>query len=341
LSDFSGGFLLQRVDAAIQQPVIDATREYLLVKHLAYEPYRLTFATQRGCPVMHVAVRSADPDGQALFVWHSEHAAMAGYLARAIGQPVWAYGYENRVGYEMTWRFSKDGTAGRANGADRGQLHEQLRLGDSDADRDYLDSKLPLGKLATQLNVHRKLLETGLALATPSCSVPLDGSAAPEALAHYLAGPLVAMREPPNPKGTKTTELSLLASVAEEVQQLAAQIELPVGTLLWAGWEAGKAVLYKSTQEVDRFGASTGAMRVPKAQPPEELSVPPRAPEPPALPASTEKVKLTVVVPKRVLTEAQAVADVADRSLNWALQQAWLHARDRMRAAVRSDAQEK
>jgi hypothetical protein len=327
------------VDAEIQQPVIDATRDYLLVKHLPDEPYRLTFATQRGCPVMYVAVRTDDPDGQALFVWHSEHAAMGGYLARATGQPVWAYCYENRVGYEMTWRFSKDGTGGHANGAERGKLHEQLRLGDSDADREYLNSKLPLGKLAKQLNVHRELLEMGLAHATPSCSVPLDGSADPDALARYLAGPLVTMREPPNPKGTKTTELYLLAPVAEEVQQLAAQLELPLGTLLWAAWEAGKAALHKSTQEVDRFGTSTGSMRVPKAQPPAEVSLPPRAPEPPALPPSTEKVKLTVAVPKRVLNEAQAVADVADRSLNWALQQAWLRSRGRMRAAVRSDSQ--
>jgi hypothetical protein len=97
----------------------------------------------------------------------------------------------------MTWRFSKDGTGGRAHGADLGELHEQLRLGDSDADYDYLKSKLPLGKLATQLNVHRNLLETRLAFATPSCFVPLDGSADPETLARYLAGPLVAMREPP------------------------------------------------------------------------------------------------------------------------------------------------
>jgi len=110
----------------------------------------------------------------------------------------WAYCYENRVGYEMTVRFSKDGTRTSVNSVDHGELDEKLQLGDSDADRDYLRSKLPLGKLA----------------------------------------------------------------------------KLP-------------------------------------------LAVPPRAPEPPALPPSTEKVQLTVAVPKRVLNEAQAVADVADRSLNW------------------------
>lgn len=340
MSDFSGGFLLQRVDAGIQQPVIDATRDYLLAKQLPCEAYHLTFTTRLGCPVIHVAVLSDDWDSQALFVWYSDHAAMGRYLARAIGQPVWAYCYENRVGYEMTWRFSKDGTGGRIDAADHGESHEKLGLGDSDADHAYLKSKLPLGKLATQLNVHRDLLETGLAFDTRSCSVPLDGSAAPETLARYLAGPLATMREPPNPKGTKTTELLLLASVAEEVQQFAAQFALPVGTLLWAAWEAGKATLHKSTQEVDRLGTPTGAMRVPKAQPPKESSVPPLAPEPPALPASTDKMKLTVTVPKRVLNEAQAVADVADRSLHWALQQAWLHARGRMLAAL-SNAQEK
>jgi hypothetical protein len=70
-----------------------------------------------------------------------------------------------------------------------------------------------------------------------------------------------------------------------------------------------------------------------------KVILPPRAPEPPPLPPSSQKVKLPVLLSKRVIKEAQALADAADRSLNWALQQGWIHARARMRAAVRADSQ--
>jgi hypothetical protein len=335
MSEFHGGFFLHRVDAGLQQPVIEATRSYFFQKKLPIEQHHLTFATQRGCPVMHVAVRGGDAEDRGYFVWHSENAALGGLIARAIEQPVWAYCYENQTGYEMVWRFSKDGTGGRASSADHGRLHEQLGLGDTDSDWEYLKSRLPLGRLAAQLNVHRELLDKGLAYFTAACTVPLDGRADPEALAHYLAGPLAVMREPPNPSGSKVVEVYLLAPVAEEAARLADQLELPVGTLLWAAWETAKARLHKDTKEVDRFGNPTGSMRTPKARPPEEISVPAKAEEPSPLPASTERVKLTVMLPKHVLNEAQALADCADRSSNWALQQAWLRARGRLMAAER------
>lgn len=321
MSEFSGGFLLHRVDAGIQQPVIDATRSYLLDKNHPLQGWRLCFATQRGCPVMHVAVRGPGQDNKDAYLWHSEHPGLGGLLARAIGQSVWTYVYENQVGSASVWRFNRDGRGGHV----------------SSSTPDF--PKRPLDRLAEQLNLHRELLEMQLAYFTPDCSLPLDGSVDPEALARYLAGPLKIMREPPNPRGDKALEVLLLSSVAEEVLQLSEQLELPPGILLWAAWEAGKAQLHRSTSEVDRFGKPIGSLRTPKSSPPGELSLPPRAPEAPPLPPSSEKVKLPVLLSKRVIKEAQALADTADRSLNWALQQAWIHARARMRAAVRADSQ--
>lgn len=321
MSEFSGGFLLHRVDAGIQQPVIDVTRSYLLQKSHPLEGWRLCFATQRGCSVMHVAVRGQDQDNKDAYLWHSEHAALGGFLARAIGRTVWTYTYENQVGSESVWRFDRDGRGGHV----------------SSSTPDF--PKRPLDRLAEQLNIHRELLEMQLAYITPDCSLLLDGSLDPEALARYLAGPLKVMREPPNPRGDEALEVLLLSAVAEEVLQLSAQLELPPGLLLWAAWEASKAQLHKSTSELDRFGNPIGSLRAPKASPPGEISLPPQAPEPPPLPPSSQKVKLPVLLPKRVINEAQALADAADRSLNWALQQGWIHARARMRAAVRADLQ--
>jgi len=322
MSEFSGGFLLHRVDAGIQKPVIDATRSYLLDKNQPLEGWRLCFATQRGCPVMHVAVRGPDRDNKDDYLWHSEHPALGGILARAIGQTVWAYTYENQVGSESVWWFDRDGRGGHV----------------SSSTPDF--PKRPLDRLAEQLNLHRELLEMQLAYFTPDCALPLDDFMDPEALARYLAGSLKVMREPPNPRGDAALEVLLLSSVVEEVLQLSAQLELPPGILLWAAWEASKVQLHKSTSEVDRFGKRIGSPRTPKSSPPGELSLPPRAPEPPPLPPSSEKVKLPVLLSKRVIKEAQALADTADRSLNWSLQQAWIHARARMRAAVRADSQD-
>ena len=227
MSEFHGGFFLLRVDAAIQQPVIDATRQYLVLQRLPVEPYRLTFATERGCPVMHVSVRGDNADDPGAYVWHTQHAELGGSLARAIGQPVWAYCYENRSGYEagvallQGWHWGtrqrrRSRPAARAPGA-RG-----LRRG-----RGMPRVQAPPGQARRAAQRPSGPAREGARVCPGPLLVPLEGTADPEALARYLAGPLKDMRERPNPQGSATRDLLLSSSVAEELLHLAAQLEPP------------------------------------------------------------------------------------------------------------------
>lgn len=142
------------------------------------------------------------------------------------------------------------------------------------------------------------------------------------------------------PEPTVEESLYFPSWMSEELEQLAARLNVSVGTIAWAAWEAAKQQLYQMTALLDDIppeGSLPPAPRkrpAPPTKPPHTIAVPPSAP-PIAMPTDVkDKHMVTLVLPERVLLELRSFAVGADQSLSWTLQQAIRLVRPRLHAAT-------
>jgi uncharacterized small protein (TIGR04563 family) len=336
MSEFHGGFYLSRVDGDVQAPVLAAMRAHLT--GIALSSHALAFATRKGAPIMHCALRGPVADGKDCCFFHMNNEALGAELARAIGAVVWSYYYENQTGSEGIVRYEADGREAARAEHDWDTLADALGIEHSAAGHAVLMAKLPLGVLAAELKVPRTLVDMVLAYDTPSCTIALDGDGAPGALARYLAEDLLDMPAAPSSEEGRSQSLYFPSTMASELTALARRLGVSVGKLLWAAWEYAKPELHANTPKVNDTDEEAGAtmddrLVAPPPQAPTDLSVPATAAQAPDLAATDNKAKLSVVLPERVLEEIQTLAHFADRSLSWVVQRAYLRTRDRLVAA--------
>ncbi|MDI1431986.1 hypothetical protein [Polyangium sorediatum] len=346
MSEFHGGFFVRSVDAGVAEPIRKALASALTARRVDLERNHLTFAARRGCPVMHVAVRGAVADGKDYAFFHEQNADLGADVARAAGVEVWAYHYENQVGTESVRAFGPDGTKLREVSCRWDDLAKELG---GDLDRAERAKRLfeaaPLGALARTLGIPRSVLDMALGYDTPTVEVALVGPSCTDAIAAYLAQPLRSLYGGLSP-ATLTGELDVAqtfyfpAWMVAEIEGLAGRLDVPVGTIAWAAWEAAKLELHHTTPICEGGDASGPArfLPAPPAQPPQAIEVPQlvsvsaKALETP--PTSDKKVKRTLAVPSRVLDEVRVFSTATDRSLSWSLETAYLAARERLHAAT-------
>jgi hypothetical protein len=338
MSEFHGGFLIPLPVGDIESALIAAVRAYLIERRIEPRGLQLAFATRKGCPVVHVAVRGGLADGKGYATFHHQHRALGAAIARAASRKVWAYSYENQSGSEGIARFAADGSRESDEYASWDDIADQLEIGDSDQEHARLMAALPLGRLARELGVPRSLLDMDLAYDTSTASVPLDGQRAPGTLASYLAGRLDSMSQPPLSEDQATAGIYFPKPMLDDIAALADRLRVPIGTLVWAAWEHGKPALYAEMRGLGESFEQLPARAAPPAEPPPELLVPEQAPEVPAIASSdSTKVLARIALPERVVGEITEQARFGDRSMSWTVQKAYLLARTRLHAARRTD----
>lgn len=128
--------------------------------------------------------------------------------------------------------------------------------------------------------------------------------------------------------------------MSEELTQIAAKLDVPIGTIAWAAWEAAKQQLYQMTPLLDDIppeGSLPPSPRVrpaPPPKPPHMVTLPQNAPLVSMPTDSKDKQMVTLVIPERVLRELRSFSVGADQSLSWTLQQAVRLVRPRLHAAT-------
>jgi len=355
MSDFHGGFFVRSVDAVIAEPIRIALATALRARRIDPEGNTLTFAVTSGCPVMHVAVRGPIADGKDYAFFHHKHSDLGAEVARAAGVEVWAYHYENQSGSESVRAFGADGRERSNVYCSWDELDEQLDHPD-DSDHDERHERLldaaPLGVLARELGVDRRVLEYDLGYGTATVRVPLTGSSCIEAIAAYLASPMRASEfgvEPDSRLGGAEQGLYFPRWMIEEFEAHARRLDVTLGVIAWAIWEAAKPELFRTAPSVDAdrpFGEVSNKparfMAPPPSEPPKDVVVPRLVPvfakALPDAPSTSDKVLLKVLFPPRVLEELQQFAAGTDRSLSWSMQQAYVLVRSRMHHATKPEA---
>ena len=287
MSDFHGGFFVRSIDAAVAEPIRLALATALRARRIEPERNSLTFAVMRGCPVMHVAVRGPVADGKDYAFFHLTHSDLGAEVARAAGVEVWAYHYENQSGSESVRAFGPDGRE-RSN-VSRGwdELAEELELTDETDDDEQsgqLFEAAPLGVLAKELGVARSLLDDDLGYGAETVRVPLTGDPCTPAVAAYLGSPLRTLDLAGIPEarsGGRAQTLYFSSWMIEEFEAHARRLEVSVGSVASAIWEAAKPDLFRTVPIVDAdqpFGEPSSKparfMAAPPISPPKDVVVP-------------------------------------------------------------------
>lgn len=356
MSDFHGGFFVRSTDAVVAEPIRLALIEGLRERGIDLVGNTLTFAVRRGCPVMHVAVRGLVGDGKDYAFFHHRHSDLGADVARAAGVEVWAYHYENQAGSESVRAFRADGSE-RSNvycdwddltGSDDGD--DGSNDDDENDDAMSLDAA-PLGVLATELGISRGVLEHDLGYDTETVRVGLSGGPCTEAVVAYLASPLRAAHLPVKPEpgfGGPLQGLYFPTWMIEELEAHARRLDVSVGLVAWAIWEAAKSELFRTVPiaEADQAfgGPATKPARhlvPPPSEPPTEVVVPRLVPvfakSLPVPPSNDDKVLLNLALPPQVLEEIQRFATETDHSLSWSMQKAYAVTRGRIHAAEKHE----
>lgn len=226
MSDFDGGFILERVDAGIAPIVYEVTRAYLLRHGEPVEGRAVAYAVERGAKAAAVEVTGGPSDGKGRTFWPQQHVALAGELAKALGCRAWAWGRENQVGSESVTGFSPEGA----------QLFD--RHLDLDEDESEDDASGPVDTLAAELG--------GWPAAEGSSWVtqPLDAPLHASLLSDHVAG----FDLPPATRaaGATTVSVFLAQCLLVDAKKLAVAAKTDLGTVLAAAWESAKAELAQS-----------------------------------------------------------------------------------------------
>jgi hypothetical protein len=332
MSDFHGGFFIEKVDGSLLEPVRRAMRDYLFRETKHGHRYAIAFTARRGAPVMRVAVRNEDADGRGEALFHERHGRLGADIARACGATVHAYFYENQAGSEGVTTFGPDGAELANARASWDDFAEREGFGDDDEGMGALLAALPLGRLAHKLNVERGLLEQTLPYATPELRVGLVGDVPRVALTEYLRS---APRErggdpPPWPKQRVFVARPSLA----EMDALCGRLDVSLGTLLCEALELAKFDLHGLPPSTSPTESPLAPPTIPPRILASVLDVPEEGLDLDDL-ATGDHVGITVALPPTMGPHLRALAERLDRSISWVIGHAWRLSRARLHGARR------
>jgi hypothetical protein len=315
MSEFHGGYWIERTDDSMLEPARIAARDYIAkrVGTAGDSPTHLRVATLGELRFVHVSFAGGEADGKGRAFFHREHGALGADLARATGARVHAYHYENQVGVEGVETYDPDGRQVHCEDAEWDEFARAQGIDEYDE----LMAVLPLGQLAGALGVGRTLLDQTIPYDGEYVETSLEAPFAPDALTALLRRvPLAPVAAPAN---WRPQLLFFPASWIAEIHALAARLRVTEGAVLATAFEVAGPELWP--------GESTPkALRL--------LMVPAAAPSAPAL-DSGDKQSIRVQFPDRVLQDAQVRAVTADSSLSRIFHRAYDHARARLLMASR------
>jgi hypothetical protein len=304
VSDFEGGFILERTDSGVAPIVYDVARTYLSRHDGGPVGRTLCYATSRGATSMALEVGGGAANGRGSMQWPDVHRALAKDLAVALGCRAWAWGRENQVGSEFVVGYARAGET----------IAEESAVWDLQED----DAAGPIGRLAHELGSWEAA--EGNVWVTQALDVPLD----PALLTDYLR----AFEVPtPGPSpGVGTLSVFLMQSVLADSAKLAGSMKVDLGAVFAAAWDLSRVELAAVTPNDGGVCVTFAPVSAPLLRSSKKA---------PALGDGRRATPdlVPMQLPKRVIAEIRELALHADLQYGVVVERAYLLARERLWAA--------
>jgi len=309
---FHAGFFVERTDPAIHEISYQVVQEFLAELGEGREYRAMHWLIRAGLPASLLVIGTNDNStSRDINQWVGEHHGLSGRLARALRCHVFAYTYNEQVGYETG--YSYDGN---------GYLIEQLSASWDDA------SPRVLERLAERYGVTYGFLAHEMMRDTPACIQPMSHPCDPVLLDDLNAPPTPKTR----PELGESMKLMMTESMASEVSAVASALGCHEGAVIESAWELAKHELYATTRNAMLEYDS-------EAEGPEYLPAPPSRTTPVPLASDAEpsgklapgiKVEVSVQLSDVVAAEIQELALHGESSISTIVQEAYRVARDQI-----------
>lgn len=316
MSNFHAGFYVERTDPAIHEISYGVVKDFLDEIEDPREHRTMQWLVRDGLSASLLIIgTSSDRTSPAINQWVGEYYGLAGRLARALRCHVFAYTYNDQVGYETG--YSYDGN---------GYLIEQLSVSWDDGSTRVLE------RLAERYGVSYDFLAHELIVDTPACIQAMNQPCDPVLLDDLNAPPTPKTR----PEIGESMQLMMPEAMAAEVSTVAAAMGCHEGAIIESAWELAKHELYATTRNamLEYDSEAEGPEYLP-APPSRTTPVPLAAdPEPSGELAPGNKIEVSVQLGDVVAAEIQELALHGESSISTVVQDAYRVARDRILASM-------